>query len=589
MTEEFSFGTLATDELRLEQIKSQRKGVVHLNRIEPRDPIPNQPIKLVVQTGKDISVENVVCRYTTDNIEPSDETAFEIVFEKVGVEWDTLTWGYLTTWQALIPPQPAGTMVNYQILALPSGGGEPVLADRSVMFNFLIDDDPTPAWTREAIIYQIFLDRFYHGGNNGWKPAHNPADFYGGTLRGVIEKMDYIADLGVNCLWLSPCFPSPSHHGYDATDLFAIEPRLGQIDDMKQLVAEAHRRGIRVLLDFVVNHVSHLHPSFRSAVTDPASAYKDWYTWKQWPEEYVSFFGVKELPELNLSNADARQHVIDAGIFWIEECDVDGYRLDYAYGPSHNFWADFRRTVRATKPDFWLFGEVVETAELQRSYQGRLDGTLDFLLLQALRGTFAFGSWDIARFDAFLTAHEAYFPGDFSRPSFLDNHDMNRFLWVTEGDMAKLRLAALCQFTLAGPPIIYYGTEVGLSQERDIRQNGYGLLEESRLPMLWGQSQDNDLLAYYKKLIALRRDHLVLKEGQRWTLHVNAQEGTYAYAREYRDEKMVVAMNNSGVERVMKINDAPSVDLLTQSRYPVQDGAVTLNLKPWMGVLLAEA
>ncbi|MDP2975741.1 MAG: glycoside hydrolase family 13 protein [Anaerolineales bacterium] len=586
--EEFSFGTLATDELRLAQLKSQRRGVVHLNRIEPRDPLPGQPVAVIAHTGSDVSIASLTCRYTTDNSDPSGGQAFETPFEQTGIEWDTLTWGYLTSWRAWTPPQPSGTVVRYQVMAVPTGGGGHILADGGTTFSFLVDNDPPPAWAREAVVYQIFLDRFHPGNGNGWRPARSPAEFYGGTLCGVTEKMNYLADLGVNCLWLSPCFSSPSHHGYDATDLFTIEPRLGTLVDLKALVAEAHRHGVRILLDLAANHVSNQHPAFQSAHSDPKSPYWDWFIWKKWPDEYDSFFGVKELPEINLAYPAARQHVIEAAVFWVSECDVDGYRLDYAHGPEHDFWIDFRKAVRAAKPDSWLFGEVVETAELQRSFEGRLDGTLDFLLLQALRGAFAFGSWDVARLDAFLTAHEAYFPENFSRPSFLDNHDMNRFLWVTGGNTARLRLAALCQFTLAGPPIIYYGTEVGLSQERDIWQNGLGILEESRLPMLWGQAQDRDLLSYYRKLIKLRRMHPALRRGRRLALHVNAEAGTYAYAREDGSERLVVALNNNAKAHTIAVKRAPATDLLTGVTYPVQGGEAIISLEPWGGVLLGE-
>jgi glycosidase len=155
-----------------------------------------------------------------------------------------------------------------------------------------------------------------------------------------------------------------------------------------------------------------------------------------------------------------------------------------------DFWADFRQVTRRVRPDCWTFGEVVEPPAAQIKFAGGLDGCLDFNLMEAFRSSFAYGEWNAERFMSFLSRHEAFFPEDFSRPSFLDNHDMNRFLWAANGDFRRLILAALCQFTLSAPPVIYYGTEVGLSQERDVRQGGYGLPEESRLPMLWGSSPD---------------------------------------------------------------------------------------------------
>jgi glycosidase len=128
------------------------------------------------------------------------------------------------------------------------------------------------------VIYQVFVDRFYPGRGRDWAQTDDLRGFCGGTLWGVAEKLDYIADLGVTCIWLSPIFPSPSHHGYDATDLYHVEPRLGGDEALRTLVSEAHRRDIRVLLDYVCNHVSQYHPVFVEAQADPTSPYRDWFT-----------------------------------------------------------------------------------------------------------------------------------------------------------------------------------------------------------------------------------------------------------------------------------------------------------------------
>jgi cyclomaltodextrinase len=584
--EEFSFGTLASDELRLARLKRQRQGLVHLNRIEPRDPLPGQPVGILVQSGSDIDVRQVICRYTINGVKPTRDQGNEVGFQQSTVEWDTLNWGYLKTWKAEIPPQPDGTIVRYQIEAQLSGGGTPLLAENGGCFSYLVDVPGTPAWVQDAIIYHIFLDRFHPGDQGQWKPVTGPADFYGGTIRGAIDKIGYLSDLGVNCLWLSPCFPSPSHHGYDATDLCGVEPRLGTLGDLEELIAGAHQRGIRVLLDFIANHVSNQHPIFLEAASNRNSAYHSWFTWKSWPGEYESFFGVRELPEINIAHPDARSHVIEAALFWINKYHVDGFRLDYAHGLPLDFWVDFRQAVKSANPDAWLLGEIVETAEVQRSFEGRLDGSLDFLLLQALRGVFATNGWDLKKFDAFLRAHESYFPATFSRPSFLDNHDMNRFFWVVEEESAKLRLAALCQFTLAGAPIIYYGTEVGLSQEREIWREDGGFLEESRLAMLWDEAQDVSLREYYRRLIALRKAHPVLWRGTRETLHVDASKGTYAYSRCDESEELIVVLNNSGCSRVVNLETDLHKDLLHHRTYPVKSNQVELTLSPYSGVVL---
>jgi glycosidase len=233
--------------------------------------------------------------------------------------------------------------------------------------------------------------------------------------------------------------------------------------------------------------------------------------------------------------------LLEAARFWLG-FGVDGFRLDYAIGPVPDFWADFRKETRQAKPDCWTFGEVVDPPDRQLSFDGLIDGCLDFMLLEALRQTFAFGRWEAQRFASFLDRHEAFFPEDFSRPSFLDNHDMNRFLWACSGDKRRLRLAALCQFTLNGPPVIYYGTESGLSQERDIRQGGWGIPEEARQPMNW-DSLDDDLLEFYRGLGALRKTHPCLSRGERKL--VTAEGGILAYRRSLGEEQLTVVMNLS--------------------------------------------
>ncbi|HEX5837022.1 MAG TPA: alpha-amylase family glycosyl hydrolase, partial [Anaerolineales bacterium] len=408
-----------------------------------------------------------------------------------------------------------------------------------------------------------------------------------GTLRGIIDKLDYIASLGVNCLWLTPVFPSPSYHGYDATSFYEINPRLGTKEDFKELVDGAEARGIRLLMDFVPNHWSNRHPSFVEAARDPNSEYVKWYTFEKWPDQYKSFFHVKSLPQINLRHPPARQHVLDSARYWLEEFGVDGYRVDYCIGPTPDFYADFRRVTRTSKPDSWTFGEAVDPPDSQLAFEGGMDGALDFMLLEAFRKTFAFGSWDARKFADFLDRHEAYFPSTFSRPSFLDNHDMNRFLWVAGNDVRRLKLAALCQFTLAGPPVIYYGTEVGLSQNKDVMQNGRAIHEEARLPMIWGEGQDQELFAFYKELCNIRKNEMSLTHGSRET--VLATEEVLAYRRVLDGDSVVSVLNISDrvCDLVMEVSVSSTL-LVTQPdcRVQVEGDTAQIHLPPFGGVIL---
>ena len=541
---DFIFGTLATDALRRQHVDKLRSGITHLQQRSPRHPLPGQTIQLHLTSGPLLPGSRAWAYWTTDGSDPIgvQGVAFNghaLEMQLSQEEWDTVLWGYIRHFTVELPGQRDDTLVRYRLSCYSPAQGE-IFADNGAYYAFYVETAGPPAWTQSAVIYQVFPDRFSPGSHQSWQRPASLGGFFGGTLSAILDKLDYISELGCNTIWLNPIFPSPSHHGYDATDLFTVEPRLGTLQDFTALLAAAHQSGIRILLDFVPNHWSHLHPTFQNAIADANSPYHNWYTFRHWPDEYETFFGVKSLPQINLRNPAARQHLLEAAKYWLD-LGVDGYRLDYAIGPAPDFWADFRRVTRAANPQSWTFGEVVDPPDVQIAFEGQLDGCLDFVLLEGLRRALAYGSWDGVEFGRFLERHTAFFPADFSRPSFLDNHDMNRFLWAAQGDKRRLRLAALCQFTLPGQPVIYYGTEVGLSQQRDVRQGERGVPEESRLPMLWGQEQDLALLEFYRSLIALRQNQLPLQIGSLQI--IQSQPGLLVYARQHDNDRIGVALN----------------------------------------------
>jgi glycosidase len=258
-----------------------------------------------------------------------------------------------------------------------------------------------------------------------------------------------------------------------------------------------------VLLDFVCNHISQHHPIFLDAKGNPESRYRDWFTFDDSEIGYRTFFDTANMPQVNVANPGAREWLIDAARFWLREFDVDGYRLDHANGPGPDFWTDFWRACKEEKPDSFCFGEVVDAAHITRAYAGRLDGCLDFFVADALRRTYALGRWTEEQMERFLARHQRFFPPQFVMPTFLDNHDMDRFLFLAGGDKEALHRAAAVQMRLPGPPIIYYGTEVGLSQTLSIEE-GRGM-HINRVPMIWGEEQDRELFEFYQDLIRKRR------------------------------------------------------------------------------------
>ncbi|MFN8484207.1 MAG: alpha-amylase family glycosyl hydrolase [Anaerolineae bacterium] len=564
-TPEFIFGAMSTDAGRVKRARTLASGFVHDMALSPADPRPGDAVTITARVGADIAIKSATLTYTTDGSAPTTDegTSLRIPMTRTRIVWDTVSWGYVEEWAATIPPQTDGVWVSYIIAAVTDADqvifspyfqlGQASSRDdldtyfirqmerraphgRPQVYGFRVDEEGIPGWLREAIIYQVFVDRFAPAPGAALAAHDDLSGFYGGHLNGIRARLDYLSDLGVNVVWLTPIFPSPSHHGYDPTDYASIEPRYGTEADFRALLAAAHERGIRVLLDVVANHFSSQHPAFLAAQGADESPSRSWFYFRRHPGVYDSFYDVPSQPIVNTDHPGVRAYLVEAAQYWLG-LGVDGFRLDHAHGATHAFWSAFRAGTRAVRADSVTVGEVTDTPTVMRSYVGRMDGVLDFQLLELLRGFFVFNRLTASQFDLAVSKHLAYFGPDLTLPSFLDNHDMNRFLWSVGGDKRRLRLAALCQFTLPGPPIIYYGTEVGLSQQR-----GVGRLEEARLPMPWDDAQDRSLLQFYRDLIALRRQMGDVGALPRRPVVIDDARGLYAYA--WGDA--IVALNNSG-------------------------------------------
>jgi len=403
-------------------------------------------------------------------------------------------------------------------------------------FAVEMDPPPPPDWVGDALCYHVMVDRFARPGESLGAPGDSTA-LYGGTLDGVRDHLDHITALGCNTLWLSPVHKSPSHHGYDYEDFLEVEPRYGGDAALIRLVEAAHGRGMRVLLDFVPNHTGRGHHLFRDAVDKDGDA-ADYYRFWQWPHYYRCFADVISLPELDTGSLHVQQHLVRAAQHWLTAYGVDGIRCDHVAGVDPAFWIELRRGLREVTADPLILGEATGSTEWLARYAGRLDAIFDFDLAYYVRQALACGRMDAAAFASWLDGHDTAF-GGLARATLLDNHDMNRFLWMAGGNADRLKLAATLLLTLPGMPVIYYGTEVGLSQRHD------GVVEnaEARLPMLWGGDQDQGVLEHFQRLGKLRGESLALRRGVRRTVLADAE--VFAYERRLEDESMIVALNFS--------------------------------------------
>jgi len=548
-----------------ERLLALRHQFRHDNTIVPLAPRPGQEVEVLAVSGEALPLERAALFYTTDGSQPESNAAV-IPMERHHMSWDVQA-GYLTYWRALIPAQPTPGIVRYRIGGWTHGTASSETPDvwaqdgqgyafrrtgtqATTTFAFTVEEASLPAWVQNAVIYHIFLDRFRTSKPDGsFDENDDPQALHGGTLRGVTEALPYLQELGITCLWLSPLHPAETYHRYDVLDYFDVDPRLGSKEDLKELVERAHALGMRVMLDYVPSHTSWHHPAFLAAQQQRDAETYDWYTFEQWPDQYRSFLDlVPTLPSLRSDSKGARQHIIESALYWMREFGIDGFRLDHAIGHSMDYWTDLRHATHATSPDAFLLGEATDTPETLRNYRGKLDGILDFPLTSALRHTFALQDWSVHQFEQFLFAYEHFMADGPGRATFLDNHDMNRFLFLAGNSIERLKMAALCQFTLAGTPILYYGTEIGLTQRAAIEQVGDA---EARRNMPWKRDEWNlDLLAFYQALIQIRRTTPILAHGKRRLLHLS--DACYAYLRSGEEQPA-----EGDVLTVFNLSDSP--------------------------------
>ena len=386
-----------------------------------------------------------------------------------------------------------------------------------------IDAPKTPEWVEGIVWYQIFPDRFRRGA-----PSHDPGtafedwetgkpeyrSFFGGNLAGIAEKLPWLAELGIGGLYLTPVFKSPSNHKYNTEDYFAVDPGFGDTGDLRELVRQAHRLGIRVMLDGVFNHAGDTHPFWQDVLEkQEGSPYKDYFHVRRFPVrragpeaaprdlDFHAFAWVARMPKWNTENPDARRYLLEAAAHWIKECDIDGWRLDVANEVSLDFWREFSGLVRSLKKDFYVLGEIWHDASNWIN-SGLFDAVMNYPLGRAVSSCFLERKASPRDFTERLFAVLNRYGDSRNRVGFnlLDSHDTDRALTRAGGDRQALRNAFTMMFLLPGSPCVYYGTEVGMEGEGD---------PDCRRPMIWDEKkQDGALRNFFRELIALRGKHL---------------------------------------------------------------------------------
>jgi cyclomaltodextrinase len=432
-----------------------------------------------------------------------------------------------------------------------------------------------PDWVHDAVFYQIFPDRFADGdpANNGsdtvrWGGPPSSSKRMGGDLKGIRAHLPYLQSLGINALYLTPIFTARSSHGYDTTDYHQIDPHFGSTADLKALTTSLHLHGGHILLDGVFNHTGVDFAGFKSLEKDgEQSAYKNWYFVQSFPvnvaagqTHYVGWYGIPWMPKLNTENPATRAYLLDVSTRWIRDAHIDGWRLDAADEVNHRFWQAFRQTVRKENPNAFLVGEIWGNAHdwLQGD---QFDSVMNYRFRGAVLDFFVNDKFTPSKFDSSLARLRADYPPAATGTMFniLDSHDTERIRTLCKNDWIRERQAVLFQMTYPGIPCIYYGDEVGLEGGKD---------PDNRRAMPWNpKEQDQTILAFYKRLLALRQAHAVLRRGDYRTLVADNNTGVFSFLRTYGKERAVVLFNRSTLPQPVtltaaQIDSAPLTDWL---------------------------
>lgn len=478
-----------------------------------------------------------------------------------------------------------------------------------------------PEWAKGAVIYQVFPDRFAKGdptldppGVVPWGSEPTSRQFQGGDLVGVRRRLGYLADLGVDALYLNPIFASPSNHRYDAVDYHTVDPMLGGTAELDRLIEAAHATGMRVVLDVSFNHVHPRFFAFADIVEHGAdSPYRDWFVVHDWPVRlryrpggamvgawvkewipvwqrelgipvetvsgpgrvleptYDAWYSVPTMPRLNLANPEAREHVLDVAVRWVRDHGIDGWRMDVARYVDADFWLDIRSRVKAVAPDTYLLAEIMGDAGpwLQGD---RFDATMNYTFRSIALGFFATGELDgpaLVDHLSRLVAQYAW-PVTLVNHNLLDSHDTPRFVTEARGETWRALLATVLQLTFPGAPGIYYGNEVGLEGGDD---------PGSRAAFPWDDPASHPIHTTIRDLTRIRHRRRSLREGR--FEPVTATPNLVVFERCAGRERTTVAINRGRRSATFE----PTRRLMVRwGGAVIRDGVVTVD--PWSAALL---
>ncbi len=471
-----------------------------------------------------------------------------------------------------------------------------------------------PDWVQDAVFYHIVPDRFYNADPTNDPENDQPIDFtgriegdrfYGGDLKGILEKLDYLQSLGITALYLSPVFASVTHHNYDIDDYEQVDPQLGTNADLEALAQQMRERSMRLVVDGVFNHTGIYFFAFQDLLKNQeASPYRNWYIVERFPVEvkpnptYWAWWNIPYMPKLNHENPQVRRYLLRVVAQWTQRLRLGGWRLDVPNEVPDIFWREFRPVVRSANPEAVIIGEI--WGDAGHWLQGDMfDSVMNYLWRGAVLDWVAHRRIRASQFDQRMQELMVRYPRQslYAMYNMLSSHDTPRFWRECGGDERRVRLGLLLQMTAIGAPAIYYGDEIGMDG---------GGTPDNRRPMKWDgfTAQEQALRAYVQKLIEVRRTTPALRRGEWQTLLADDARNLYAFARVLRNstapaEGAIVLLNNGEQEATFEVPlpfpasewgaIVATANDFVQETYPATKGRLALVLPPLSGMILVPA
>ncbi len=503
--------------------------------------------------------------------------------------------------------------------------------ETSVPWSLLARSSPKGKYqgiTRDDVIYLIMPDRFADGDTSNDQPGDAapgtydraaPKSYHGGDLKGVQQHLPYLRDLGVTTLWLTPINEndnsSSDYHGYHAVDEYAVEDRFGTVHDYQELVAAAHKLGMKVLLDMVPNHVG---PKSPWATSQPVPGWLHGTTQHHLDTDYhyapvsdphaveanyisaLNGWFANALPDLAQENPLVATYLLQNAYWWTETSGVDGFRIDtFPYVP-RSFWAYYHKGLFATYPHFFTVGEIYDSNPTVTSYwaggQTGFDGIdtglttpFDFPMNAAIRDVVAHGAPATKIVE--VLRQDRLYPHPELLVTFIGNHDMKRFLTDAGGSRQKLKLAFSLLATLRGIPELYYGDEIGMTgaDDPDNRHDfpgGFPGDQHDAFTPTGRTPEEQDVFVHVQGLLKLRAQHEALRIGEQ--KHVAVADKYYAFTRESAGERLLIIFHNSEAPETITLDLAGTsiagakslVPILGESQAQLQGAQLRLQLAP---------